>query len=80
MDKKNIFQLTENEMRIAYLGIQLLVQHGVNHGDMRPALNTDSLRASLRNALTKSTGLGGQDLQEYYEDNARFIASGKWDK
>lgn len=80
MPKKNIFQLTDREVELTYLGLQTLVQHALKHGDVKPAIETDSLRASLRNCITRRLSAGSREVQENYEESARFIVDGKWDK
>lgn len=81
MAKRNVFSLTDEETGLVYLAVQTLVQHGINHSDVSIAIKTNSLRASLRNCVAKTnSNTDTQVIQENYEDSARFIASGKWDK
>ena len=65
MAKKNIFQWSPSETANVYLALQLLVQHGVNHGDLKYAVDTEAMRACLRNSISKDCGATEQEVQEY---------------
>jgi hypothetical protein len=81
MAAKINFEFTHEETKIVYLAVQLLTQIGINNGDVKPSVDTDSLRASLRNNIYDKTYhayKSMQEMQEDYESNARRMSNGEW--
>jgi len=65
-----------NTLEQTYLEIQTLVQKDLNVGRATLAVKTDSMRASLRNQISASTGEDCQALQERIESLAYNKAKG----
>lgn len=64
-----------NSLEHTYLSLQTICAQNARKGDLHFNLQTDSLRAYLRNKISEATGEDSQKLQERIEESAYEIAA-----
>lgn len=72
--------LMNKALQEAYLVLQTMVQRQIEEGSHQLAIDTDYIRAGLRNIITEANGWGSQEYQEHIESKARTITQNEYMK
>lgn len=67
-------EITPREAELTYLALQLLVEIGLQRSSTLTAVETDSLRADLRNKLSQVKGMEPEVVQNLIEIRAKDLA------